>query len=360
MFRSFSARNFRCFRDTTIEGLGAVNLFVGKNNVGKTALLEAVFLHIGSHNPELPGHLNLLRGMPPSEFTAEEMWGWLFWQQRISEPVELRTRDDEGKERLLRICLGTPETTPVPAPGNGQPGPARPAGAKTTALGARDLRLERYEGSTPLAASRATIVTEGPVPQLRIEPAQGLTLPLGIYLAASAHQLGENIERFSKLQEMREDKAVLEALQILEPRLKRLVLSVKGGGATIQGEIGLGRLIPLPLMGDGMGRLLSYVLAIAAAPKGTVLIDEMENGLHYSVLRDVWKVVADFARHSQTQVFATTHSGECIRAAHEAFRNTGPQDFCLHKLERVGDCIEAVRFTQEMLSTANATGLEVR
>ena len=54
MLRKFSVRNFRCLRELDIEPLARVNLIVGENNVGKTALLEALFLSLNPGNPEAP------------------------------------------------------------------------------------------------------------------------------------------------------------------------------------------------------------------------------------------------------------------------------------------------------------------
>src|ERR1700758_305841 len=105
---------------------------------------------------------------------------------------------------------------------------------------------------------------------------------------------------------------ILPALQILEPRLQRLSLAPLAGESVIHGDIGLPQLVPIPFMGEGIRRVLSIVLAIANAPGGVVLIDEVENGLHYSVMRDVWKAIAVAARQMDVQVFATTHSWECI------------------------------------------------
>jgi AAA15 family ATPase/GTPase len=113
-------------------------------------------------------------------------------------------------------------------------------------------------------------------------------------------------------------------------------------------------------MGEGIGRLLSIILAIANAKGGTILIDEIENGLHYSVLTDVWKAIADAARRVDVQIFATTHSQECIRAAHEAFENTEQYDFRYHRLEQVKDEIRAVTYDQETLATSDEMNLEMR
>jgi ABC-type multidrug transport system ATPase subunit len=100
---------------------------------------------------------------------------------------------------------------------------------------------------------------------------------------------------------------------------------VSGGLPMINGDIGIGRLIPLPLLGEGTVRLLEILLAISTTRDGVVLIDEIENGLHYSVLKKVWKAIAQYARKSNSQIVTTTHSWESIEAAREKMGSTGIQ-----------------------------------
>ena len=96
------------------------------------------------------------------------------------------------------------------------------------------------------------------------------------------------------------------------------------------------------------------------AKDGTVLIDEFENGLHYSALVDAWKAVGAAARQSNVQVFATTHSWECVLAAHRAFAESDEDDFRLHRLERRDGEVVALTYDQEQLDTAIEFNFEVR
>jgi hypothetical protein len=160
--------------------------------------------------------------------------------------------------------------------------------------------------------------------------------------------------------ELGAEEDLVQTLHLLEPRLKRLLLLMTGGVATVNGDIGIGPPVPVPLMGEGIQRLLSILLAIASAPGGVVLVDEIENGLHYTVMTDVWRAINQAAERFDTQVFATTHSWECIRAAHDAFSAVDGYDLRLIRLDRTGDDIREVDYNQEMLATAFATGLEVR
>ena len=132
------------------------------------------------------------------------------------------------------------------------------------------------------------------------------------------------------LRRKKQGALLLKALQIVEPRLQSIEENSSSGIPMIWGDIGLSELVPLSAMGEGMTQIARLVLAIASVPDGIVLIDEVENGIHHSVLPDVWRAIDEAAKQFHTQVFATTHSFECIEAAHQAL---GPDGFLLHRLE---------------------------
>ncbi len=59
---------------------------------------------------------------------------------------------------------------------------------------------------------------------------------------------------------------------------------------------------------------LQFYLALTTCENGIVLIDEIENGLHYSVQEEMWKMIFEIAEHLNVQVFATTQSIDAIKA----------------------------------------------
>jgi len=125
----------------------------------------------------------------------------------------------------------------------------------------------------------------------------------------------------------------------------------------IWGDVGLRELVPLHVMGEGMTRIARLILAISSAPDGIVLVDEIENGLHHSVLAKVWQSVSTAAEEFNTQVFASTHSFECLEAAQNALNKD-----CFHvcRLEFMEGDIDLVRYDPVELATAVTVGLEVR
>jgi hypothetical protein len=326
------------------------------NNVGKTALLEALLLHIGPNNPALPLLVNAIRGIEKIALDAAEMWGWLFFDKRINQPIELMSWNSSNSSRKLRIRLVEPEGARLLSSDNDDTKSPKLLGSLTTAISPNELLLEYQDTAGELSTSRVVITPEG----MKVERAKLASFQTGMFLHTRLRFPLEDAERFSKIEAVGRQKEVLTTLQLLEPRLRRLAVLVKGGAPMIYGEVNLGELMPLPLMGEGVVRLLSVLLAIVNAPGGTVLIDEIENGLHHSVMLKVWQAIAEAARRSETQIFATTHSWECIRAAHEAFTISGTYDFRLHRLDRLDGKIKAITYDQEALAAAIKAELEVR
>lgn len=357
MFCSFQVSNFRCFSALSLSDLDRVNLITGSNDVGKTALLEALFLHVGGHNPELSLRLNVFRGFEPILPDPDDTWGWLFrGRQSLGKAIELTSIDDADRKRVLRVTLRVPEKMVFPASAE-QPPPGKKApGLPTTAIGQRELYLE-MSGHNGNMLSSSAVFADGRV-ELRLAPTQ--PFPTGFFLSTRSRTSQEEATRFSKLQETGLDEQVVNALRILEPRLRRLVIHTAENVITIRGDIGLDRLVPLGFMGEGVTRLLSMVQAVLSCEDGIVLIDEIENGLHYSVMPQVWEALGEAARSRNVQLFATTHSRECILAAHQAFSSQLSYDLRVHRLEASNGDVRVITYDKETLATSQELNLEIR
>ena len=361
MYQSFEVSNFRCFRKLNLAQLERVNLIAGMNNVGKTALLEALFLHCGAYNPELTLRLNAFRGIEQVKLElgrwAETPWDSLFSQFDTSKILELAGKNEQTGHRILRLRVIRQSEASVRIEQSIEHSSDKSGGIPSfSSEMAQVLELECTEGEQ--RRKYYMILDQKGVRSDPIPPPP----PFPAFFQAARVRIppAEDAERYGKLDILGQQDALLKALQVIEARLRRLAVVVAGGVPMIHGDIGLGRLVPLPVMGDGMARLASLVLAIGNAPNGVVLVDEIENGLHHSILPKVWRAIGEVARQFNTQVFATTHSLECIVAAHRAFSESERYDFRLHRLERVNETIHAVTYDQETLEAAIETGLEVR
>jgi len=90
------------------------------------------------------------------------------------------------------------------------------------------------------------------------------------------------------------------------------------------------------------------------------LIDEIENGLHYTVQQDVWCAILRLADRLNVQVFATTHSWDAIQAFAGAAGRSPEVEGRMHRLENKDGDLRLVDFDEEDLSIVTRQRIEVR
>jgi hypothetical protein len=174
-----------------------------------------------------------------------------------------------------------------------------------------------------------------------------------------ARQLGE---LWDELVLTPEEANVVDALKIIEPRIERIAF---GRGAGFQGSFYVkmsdsNQRVPLGSMGDGVKRLLALSLNAARAAGGYLFLDEIDTGLHYSVMLRMWRLVIETAKRLDVQVFATTHSLDCINALAELYERLPElgDDVLLHRIERGED--SPMTYTGDELRVAAEQHMEVR
>jgi predicted ATPase len=125
----------------------------------------------------------------------------------------------------------------------------------------------------------------------------------------------ESAKRFSALSKDGKGQKVIDSLKSEFPYLRSLSVEYSSSVPSVFAEVeGQRRKFPVGLISDGVNKLLSILLGIASFPNGTVLIDQIEDGFYFKKLPSIWKVIHEFAKENHTQIFATTHSGECLNA----------------------------------------------
>lgn len=358
-YTSLEISNLRCLRNLRIEQLSLVNLITGINNVGKTSLLEGLFLHMGRINPTLALLVDRFRGIDVLSEVPGSRWRTLFWQFRETDPIRIVSKNSKGTQRSLGITL-RPSSSAILE--------EKAAKGETELLGSlgQDIVFTYKEGDKKPVSVVGTplVIKEQNTLQLRLKmqpPPPPPPFP-GIFIS-SAHQGGieEDTQRFSDLRKKLHDKFILDALKVIEPRLEKLEILSHQGISMLHGYLkGYDEPVPSPLLGDGVKRVMSLLLAIGSSRNGVVLVDEVENGIHHSLMPSVWGAIAEGASLFNAQVFATTHSAECVYAAHEAFKARESYDFKLHRLDRVDGVVKAVTYDQESLEGALSIPLEVR
>ena len=334
MYTSFTIENFRLFDDITIEPLARVNLIAGDNNVGKTALLEALWLHSGPNAPDLCLRISGFRGI--MGVNPQRLLHDIFHDFDYDREITLSALGNWGdNNRVLkitsRVASSTVATIPTPDSPTGLLRVSQANGF--SALSSSEIVFDYTDENTQLFTStglwaRSEANSAGPLPNFSIA-GEGLISqnapmpkrPAAVFLSARQRRdPEEDAMRLGEAELAGNSEQIVDCLKQVDPRIKRLTTISAPPSPMVYADIGLSRPIPVGFLGDGMGRLLTMVLSFYETRNGMMLIDEIENGLHHSKLKGIWQHLHRLSREFNVQVFATTHSYECVKAAHNAFK----------------------------------------
>ncbi len=351
LLSSFEICGFRAFEYLSLERLGRVNLIVGKNNVGKTSLLEALWVYAN-------------RGAPPV------LWSLLEGREE-SRPLIGRSPDEEDIENLLLslryLFYGRNELT-----GAAQAIRLGPLNSADQSLSIKFTWVENFldekgtrrqvEVSQPGDAPNAR-----PALKIAIGPVEYITglerrslqetfafplQPKCAFLQANGFSPLEISRLWDNITLGDSEEDVLAALQLVEPGIERINLVGSYPNARAKERIAMvkrkGLRSPLPLrsLGEGVNRIFGISLALANAKDGLLLVDEIENGLHYSIHQEAWRFILDVAHKLNVQVFAATHSWDCVTAFQRAAQ-ASQQDGLVIRLENKKDKILPTIFDKE-------------
>jgi hypothetical protein len=377
---SLEVTNFRNFQHLKIDQVDRVNLVVGKNNVGKTSLLEALWLYSNNGSPSVIQQI-LRRRDELFRRTGYRTGTYVLRDQEDVSVIASALKhlffghpNINGKSPLIQIsdALGKSDKLVI-----------------TLRWYASPLDADKGQRNLPLFDEIST-PAEDPILCLVIINGQAeIVIPLSRFLSRSsemiepaqtpcvfipANGLSTSLlgQFWDSIVLSDSESEVLDALKIIEPTVERI--SFIGNSQDDRIRVPIARLTsfeePLPLrsLGDGMNRLLGIGLAVANAKDGMLLIDEIDTGLHYSVLPDMWRLIFRVSQRLNVQVFATTHSLDCIQAFQQATDDTAYKSSLLislrQKLERGGKEkrgeIVALVFDKDNLKTITQDNIEVR
>jgi AAA15 family ATPase/GTPase len=357
MYQSVTINNFRCFSEFTIAPLGQVNLMIGSNSVGKTALLEAIFLLASESNSHSIQKISDFRFLW-NDIGDENQFGKWFWTPLFhkldtNSQIKIQAQAKDNSECQLEVTVVPHTSARIPLNNKEN----RLGKRLSRTLSTQELQMEYADFKGEKHFSRLFFENGA----IRVEQQQ--LLPSIRFLTAQRGQsdiFDEDARLFGEMIVRQAPYDLLAALKIVAPQLKRLTPIPHAGGGIIYGDVGLEQMLPLPLLGEGLSHLMTIMLRIATSQHGLLLIDEIENGLHYSTLTKVWTAIGKAARDFDVQIFATTHSWECIRAAHDAFMANDVCDFRLHRLEKINDEIKAITYDQDAIETSIEMNWEMR
>ncbi len=375
---SLEIENFRCFRHLKIPKLGRVNLITGKNNVGKSALLEGIWLYFHGFSPTVIRQVLVSREElieAPYYSGRDQVQKSLFDETLFSNPsiniirhlffgrnlnnsnntIRISSGKETGTslqlvERLTKDLWESIHNIPYHTPYEEiDDSLEEPHIVITSADGT--MKLFNLEKSLNVRRTNNRIITNNSNAPLQYVKMNGLSGP-------------EVVRLWDRISLTEFENYVIESLKILHSGIQQLGFFSENDNPNrvafikVQGDA---ERVPIRSLGDGINRLLALSLSLANCRNGIILLDEMDSGLHYSVLYDLWRIIFETAKKLNIQVFATTHSKECIDAFQKmSAEDNDPNSGMLIRLENQDGDIVATNFDEDGLETMMRYKLEVR
>ncbi|MGO4884720.1 MAG: AAA family ATPase [Bryobacteraceae bacterium] len=370
MISSIRIEGYRGFDSFEMDGLGRINLLVGTNNSGKTSVLEAIHLlcsrgdpaslwqALGRRGERVPPTLWAATGSPAIAVPELDV-AHLFSGHELRPESSIRiSAKNQGQARSIEYTMAV-----LPPRGH--------------------LALGKADESDP-SSRLALAVTGSPKPTLDAIPltrSGGLTpdalnlLPRGVssrtrdvasalFITPESFSGEELVGMWNAIALTASEGLVLKALQFLDQKVERIAAQVPSGqyfseysrGGFIVKRAGSEQPVPIGSMGDGMWRMLAMAIAITQCRGGVLLVDEIDTGLHYSVMSRMWDLMYNAAQDLDVQIFATTHSYDCVYSLAQ---------FCEPKRSVTVQRIEpgkrrAVPYDEEEITVAASRDIEVR
>jgi predicted ATPase len=320
MIGSVRIRGFRALKNFGMENLGRINLLVGKNNTAKTSVLEGLYLLVTRGDPAAFWRVMSRRG----EFLVSDVTSdrpvrreidvcHLFFGHglNVGTRADIATKN-EASDRAISFQVREAQRDDNPELFAQEPSELE------VGLGPR-LAIQ-IDGTPAPLLPLLPLSSRGGLRAVRFLVSGTLAADVynHQYISTDSLSVQELQTAFNSISLSPREDRVIRALQFLEPRVERMALAPISSTAT-RGGIkvklkGSDEPVPIGSLGEGTWRMLGLAIALSRAANGLLLVDEIDTGFHHTVLTSMWKFVAEAAREFNIQVFATTHSYDCVRS----------------------------------------------
>ena len=383
MLKSLKISNFRVLVDFRVHKLGRVNLVVGRNNSGKSTVLEALRIYCRLANVDLLDEIGVdhdenvrsVRGGGEAPDPAREIQYQHFFTGRqfpASGGGAISIGSGDGEDFVnLDYVQYLEEVEELP---EGEQIIRKRQRRIVSAQQVADDGLDVHDALV-VTSSRAErpawldVRSAARRPYGRSLPPDPRELPV-VYVPTKFLDPDTLAQYWDRIALTDFEGAIVSALRTIDPDVEGLAFRDNDERPRGRRRIPIVKLknkpdpIPLNSMGDGMLRVLQLALAIFQARGGMLLVDELENGLHYTVQQRIWAFVFDWSKQLNVQVFAATHSWDCIEAFKTVAAERGPDGilFGVGRSALTSDHgkVVATVFDNAALAIASQADLDVR
>ncbi len=262
MIQGFGIENFKCFHKTEIHGFARINLFGGKNNVGKTSFLEALYSALNQNM------LSILSARP-NNLVGDDAYKYLFYNINNADSINFEVFEQDLSYKISWAF-------------------------QNSGFGITPESFNKYSKNNKVS-----------------------------FILSKESQFPEKLslsKEFDTADIKGESDLILQMLQIIDPSVQELKTYASFPETLFLRKKNEKNSLPLSNYGDALQKMLRYVITIVkfeafnGREKKILLIDEIENGLHYTTHRDFWQMLFKLAVAYDIQIFAATHSREMIES----------------------------------------------
>ena len=301
---NISISNFKCFKEFSIDSFKRFNLIFGKNSVGKSNLLEALFLYCNMYRSNTVLSSSFFQRDIPLNNNLE----LIFNNFDYTNPINIKTSKKELNIYPIKSLT-------------------------ENALDGIYYQVENDNGQTiklPMLINNNIQLDNSFEPiNSKLEVYNQNIIYFSVYknisllysfindlffIEESAKKHTINV--FNSIQNLKQDKIIIDCLKPIIPDLEAIRIS---SNKICEADIGLDRYLPINALGAGIYKIFSYIVNTSFIPNGVLFIDEIDNGFHYSSLRNLWISLFKVCYKNNVQLFAATHSYECIKAFNDVY-----------------------------------------
>jgi len=353
MYKEIDIRNFRTLNHLNIKSLNRINIITGINGVGKTSLLEAIFLLSGGTNTTLLLGINGWRGNPYFSPKVDYQFRSFFNNMDDNNNITLAAKWKKLGKKSPTIYNRTLNISPIKR--------IIPSGKSRDVETFIDGLQFEYKGERKLKQSSYIKITNDQKNPIDAPTVICKELIDAKFITPRHQDVKEQVtNEISSLIKKRRLPDLVKFLKNIEPDLEEIISLPEYGLMNVYGDLGFKYFAPIHVLGGGFYNYLRIALDAFETSNGCLLIDEIEDGIHFSKIDDLLYFLIDIARRHNIQIFATTHSSDLINTFIDISRKSKLQNFGVIKLMKVKGSNIAKTFGRSEVDISKKINLELR
>ena len=323
MIINIEISNFKIIESLKLSSLKRVNVIAGKNGKGKTSILDSIFITNDIASPDCLIKPIAFRGGSP-DLTNNELWLSYFRDFDRKNEISIKMEIEDGIKQETRVSIeniksdtsniGTVSSNVI----------ERNQISPRSSYRGDVLKIRKYDRSQPESLSMKMEVTQqisgNQLTSNLVKHGSGIDAAATTFITTSSTINNSNtISILGNLIKNKDTKSIIESMKEINDKILNIELGVLNQVPEILFDTGGDKLVGLSSMGEGVGKLLTILVVSYSTKNGIILIDEIENGIHYSLMPSILKTLVSQSHRNNNQVFLTTHSSDVVNGIAKLF-----------------------------------------